>query len=433
MASLPNSSSSSSSFCSYNDPSKAQTSRQSYHDLNYGNDELDSNAGTFYLSNPPFSTYPACKVYKNGCPQIPQPSIRKLEFGAIDIDQFNICRKKKPAENERHLLFCYFTKKFPVVTSGSDEEWSSGKTFGRYVPIMIPNDYISSEHRTRKQEILQKYIYITTLDDNTFSKYVYLVERTRLNSSMDAIIHVICGNEKIFRINDIKLRLESLKLLMNKSKKLEVSCNYDDISKITSQMYNHLLCYWLAYYFCGGEKMLVFGNEFVSPVTFQLFGQEIFWLLHLTNPTFENFYKTLCTSFGLEYTPSYVFHSGEGFAEHIFNIIEYGLSALKPKINFLLKSKGLDSELFWKIRRDEVKPENHIEETTKIVYVLSNDTFFVTSMDFEKCLKEVKSIGNSGLEKLKEELFKDQPKTPDNIKRIFNENYDRISKVMNDE
>lgn len=358
-------------------------------------DEIPSGDGVYYLGLPAFSSMSHRKT-----PYLPDPRVKDINIGStqeLDIDSFEIMRKKSISGKHNHLLFVGFRGKIPNAI----KKWFSGKDiamrnrFKKHVPLMEPKDYTTMNHMERKTQLLQKFLYVISLDEKNFDNYIYLVEESRLNSSLETLMQLVCSQEKLYRIDNIKARFHEMERLLIATRCMLEDTPDKNINRILGLSRDHYFRFMLYFYLylCAGDELyIVFRDEFISPVTIQLFSHEILWLLHLVNPELENHYKQyFCLNMGIEYTPSYAIAGGGAFAKHIENIISYGDTLLDTKAKFLLRSNGLNEDLAWKhkSRSADSFTEDEREDIIKTVAVLNNDPFFVTVMALNTVKNEI--------------------------------------------
>jgi hypothetical protein len=288
----------------------------------------DSN--DFYSNQTPFFTSPLEKVPANEW-DLPKASALKepkyVLSSEITIDSFDVGKKKKPAENEKYLLYIYPAQQIKLTRT----EY----IFFKKIPVIMPSGYqeISSNERSaehsaaRKKIIFQKYLYLNGLDENNFLQYNYLVLKIQNTSSVAEIFSILAENQLIYITGNVK---KELIIIYNFLIKLEKKRpKFRSVLTLEFEDYVELTILFFCKWFTTTNK---------EEYEFLQIGFNIWWLLHLVIPHLNDLYKKNYSQrlFKTQefYPEPFMFSDGESFARNIETIFIHILFMAKPMIDY---------------------------------------------------------------------------------------------------
>jgi hypothetical protein len=268
---------------------------------------IDENTIEFRLEENVFSQEPrACSKP----PELPNPIVL-IQIPEFPLDKFKIFRR------ENNTLPYYFITHEKDLVLNEKEIKDQSKT--QEFPILIPKGYELRNKTERKMDLVRKYIYLVYAREGTIENYLVLVKSLKkIDFTFHDFLLELSQIKSICKIDNFANRIKEFREFLVKTQKLKQVENDGD--------YMAFLCLFFFYFFDGGSNFMVFDKQFITPTAIQMIGQEMFWIMHLVNPSLEKCYKEyLCDAFRNSYVASYEFKSGESFCKYIHRILCYGL------------------------------------------------------------------------------------------------------------
>jgi hypothetical protein len=392
-----------------------------------------SSEDTFFLPSPPFSNIYNLKATLPENAPPPEASIRELTgFITLDIENFDVYKKKSSSD---HLFFVGLNKNM----SSEDKKNIEGLTqlhktrLHQRVPVIEPLDYFNLDKIERKKALVEKTVYVASLNQIDYQLYSTLVEKVKPNSTLSETLSILAETMKVHSEN-IYSRIQKLSKLVTNASKIGATYSvgscltcFDGSPMMNGQTYISFMFYYLLVSFGGGDHYRVVNNEWLDPTYVQMVGHNLLWILHIVNPELEKCYKKYChDTFSLEYAPSYTICDGGAFAEHTQNIIRYASTIFDMKCNFMLKTKNLNERLFYghKTRSLSSYSTYEKEEISKIIHVMDSDIYFQTAILFDQLIAEISQLNHPGITKLQQEC--QQQKTRREKLDYFKSNISRV-------
>lgn len=152
------------------------------------------------------------------------------------------------------------------------------------LPDDIPNYYVLSIENIRSY---QARIFSITKQMSSSDQQIFISgfrNRHRFQT-LTELYEYSCANYK--HVPTIDGRAKSIISAMK-------ICSPDLLSDWTIKHYIQLAFVHLFYIFAGGKNVMVFKDQWVDPLTICLYGQQIWWIMHLSCNIFDKFYQKLC-------------------------------------------------------------------------------------------------------------------------------------------